>query len=29
MWDNAEDMLKLALEKNGKKWKLNPGDGAF
>jgi threonyl-tRNA synthetase len=29
MWKNAEDKLKLALDKSGKKWKLNPGDGAF
>jgi len=29
MWDSAEDKLKQALEKSGKKWKLNPGDGAF
>lgn len=29
MWDNAEDKLKQALDKSGKKWRLNPGDGAF
>jgi threonyl-tRNA synthetase len=29
MWDSAEEKLKQALEKCGKKWKLNPGDGAF
>lgn len=29
MWDNAEDQLKKVLDKTGRKWKLNPGDGAF
>ncbi|MGL4307715.1 threonine--tRNA ligase [Cetobacterium sp. SF1] len=29
IWDKAEDALKSALEKIGKPYKLNPGDGAF
>jgi len=29
LWDKAEDALKEALDKFGKPWKLNPGDGAF
>lgn len=29
IWDKAEDALKDALNKLGKPWKLNPGDGAF
>lgn len=27
-WDNAEHQLKLVLDKFGRPWKLNPGDGA-
>lgn len=29
MWDKAESQLKESLDKYGKEWKLNPGDGAF
>lgn len=29
LWDRAEDMMKEALEKFGRPWRLNPGDGAF
>ena len=29
MWDQAESALEAALDKFGKPWKLNPGDGAF
>ena len=29
LWDMAEKSLKDALDKFGKPWKLNPGDGAF
>ena len=29
LWERAENSLKEALEKFGKPWKLNPGDGAF
>lgn len=29
LWDEAEEALKQALDKFGKPWKLNPGDGAF
>mmetsp|Transcript_16660 Transcript_16660/g.40841 ORF Transcript_16660/g.40841 Transcript_16660/m.40841 type:complete len:725 (+) Transcript_16660:212-2386(+) len=29
VWDQAESALKSALEKSGREWKLNPGDGAF
>ena len=29
MWDQAESALEEALNKFGKPWKLNPGDGAF
>ncbi len=29
VWDKAEAALKEALDKFGKEWKLNPGDGAF
>jgi threonyl-tRNA synthetase len=29
VWDKAEASLKEALDKFGKGWKLNPGDGAF
>jgi threonyl-tRNA synthetase len=29
MWQKAEAALQRSLEKSGKKWKLNPGDGAF
>lgn len=29
MWDSAEAALEEALNKFGKPWKLNPGDGAF
>ena len=29
MWDSAEKSLTEALNKTGKPWKLNPGDGAF
>ncbi|MDO8427937.1 MAG: threonine--tRNA ligase [Candidatus Diapherotrites archaeon] len=28
-WQKAEQTLKNALEKTGKKYKINPGDGAF
>ncbi|KND00849.1 threonine-tRNA ligase [Spizellomyces punctatus DAOM BR117] len=28
-WDKAEKILEEALVKFGKKWELNPGDGAF
>jgi threonyl-tRNA synthetase len=26
-WDNAENQLKVVLDKFGRPWKLNPGDG--
>ena len=29
LWDKAEAALEAALNKFGKPWKLNPGDGAF
>mmetsp|Transcript_9218 Transcript_9218/g.9186 ORF Transcript_9218/g.9186 Transcript_9218/m.9186 type:complete len:824 (+) Transcript_9218:58-2529(+) len=29
LWADAEAQLALALDKSGKQWKLNPGDGAF
>ena len=29
LWDKAEAALTDALNKFGKPWKLNPGDGAF
>lgn len=29
IWDLAEKALENALNKFGKPWKLNPGDGAF
>jgi threonyl-tRNA synthetase len=29
LWDQAESMMKEALDTFGKPWKLNPGDGAF
>jgi len=29
LWDQAEAELEKALNKFGKSWKLNPGDGAF
>lgn len=29
LWDMAEGALEHALNKFGKPWKLNPGDGAF
>lgn len=29
MWENATSALRNSLEKNGIKYKLNPGDGAF
>lgn len=29
VWQRAESALQSALEKSGKPWKLNPGDGAF
>lgn len=29
VWQRAEGALQSALEKSGKPWKLNPGDGAF
>mmetsp|Transcript_9144 Transcript_9144/g.6894 ORF Transcript_9144/g.6894 Transcript_9144/m.6894 type:complete len:85 (+) Transcript_9144:1369-1623(+) len=29
LWDMAEEALKEALDKYGRPWKLNPGDGAF
>ena len=29
LWDMAEGALEEALNKFGKPWKLNPGDGAF
>ncbi|KAI9105759.1 hypothetical protein DFS34DRAFT_27701 [Phlyctochytrium arcticum] len=28
-WNNAEKILEAALVRFGKKWELNPGDGAF
>ncbi|KHJ82449.1 tRNA ligase class II core domain protein, partial [Oesophagostomum dentatum] len=29
LWDEAEDLLRAALEGSGKAWQLNEGDGAF
>jgi len=29
LWDSAEAALEKALNIFGKKWELNPGDGAF
>ena len=29
LWDNAEQMMKDALDMFGRPWKINPGDGAF
>uniref|UniRef100_A0A6G3MDR0 threonine--tRNA ligase n=1 Tax=Henneguya salminicola TaxID=69463 RepID=A0A6G3MDR0_HENSL len=29
VWEKAESELKRALDECGKKWELNPGDGAF
>lgn len=29
LWDQAESALTEALNKFGRPWKLNPGDGAF
>lgn len=29
LWDKAEDQLRDALDKSGRKWSLKPGDGAF
>ena len=29
VWNKAEDDLKKVLAESGKKWKINPGDGAF
>jgi threonyl-tRNA synthetase len=29
IWDKAEAALTEALNKFGRPWKLNPGDGAF
>jgi len=29
LWDKAEAALEQALNKFGKPWTLNPGDGAF
>ncbi|CCE91703.1 threonine--tRNA ligase MST1 TDEL_0D01190 [Torulaspora delbrueckii] len=29
MWNHAEDVLKGVLERTGKQWELNDGDGAF
>lgn len=29
MWDNAEKQLSEALDIFGKKYRINPGDGAF
>lgn len=29
LWDKAEGNLQKALDTFGKKWKINPGDGAF
>ena len=29
LWDAAEKSLEEALNKFGKPWRLNPGDGAF
>ncbi|CCK70636.1 threonine--tRNA ligase MST1 KNAG_0E03820 [Huiozyma naganishii CBS 8797] len=29
VWDHAESVLRNILEKSGKKWELNEGDGAF
>ena len=28
-WDTAEIQLKEALDKSGRQWEINPGDGAF
>jgi threonyl-tRNA synthetase len=28
-WDQAEEQLKSALNNSGRKWDINPGDGAF
>lgn len=29
MWNHAEDVLKGVLDKSGKQWEINEGDGAF
>lgn len=29
IWDSAESQLRDALNKSGRQWELNPGDGAF
>lgn len=29
VWEQAEEGLKKALERSGKEWHVNPGDGAF
>lgn len=29
IWEKAETALKQSLDKFGRPWKLNPGDGAF
>lgn len=29
LWDQAEAMMKDALDTFGKPWRINPGDGAF
>ena len=29
VWNKAEDALKGALNRSGREWKLNEGDGAF
>lgn len=29
LWDNAEGLMKEALERFGKPWRINKGDGAF
>ncbi|KAJ1914325.1 threonyl-tRNA synthetase [Mycoemilia scoparia] len=29
VWDEAERQLAAALDRSGKKWDINPGDGAF
>lgn len=29
LWDEAEAALRQALDKSGRPWQLNPGDGAF
>ena len=29
LWDNAENQLRAALDKSGREWEINEGDGAF